>query len=481
MQIKLQPKIYIETLMNNYTQAICSDGRSFNIYLPSNLNGFIQTAYQDDLDQSSHHVIHLEGYCEYDEAPICPHCGCGRMHANIDVQSEIKHIPYGDTYTVINLTRKQYRCRKCGRTHIIDVPFKGQGHNITQDLYDFIVTRMQQGLTINAVAIEAGVHWTVVKDIHKKLLEDEYTVVDTDGKRKLIKPKQQATLLMIDEFKLHQGHDYATHIIDGNTGAVLWIAHGKKKQVVYDFIEHVGSEWMSHVKTIACDMNADYEAAFLERCPHLNIVYDHFHIVKNFNEHVVSAIRKDEQKRLCSEGKTEEAKRLKRSKYILLANRETLEKRDSDAGKIVQKGSKMFNIPEVKRKGGRIERLNAILDENKLLNTCELIKETLRYCYSEAESIPEMEHELNYIIMCCEDSGNEHLLWFKDFLKRHWEGILNYQIDRVSSGKIEGINNRIKTTRRQAYGFNDDDYFFLRIIADSHQKAIIRKNHASNK
>ena len=40
----------------------------------------------------------------------------------------------------------------------------------------------------------------------------------------------------IDEFKLHNGHRYATHIIDMETGHILWIAGGKKKQVVYDFI-----------------------------------------------------------------------------------------------------------------------------------------------------------------------------------------------------------------------------------------------------
>ena len=37
---------------------------------------------------------------------------------------------------------------------------------------------------------------------------------------------------------------------------------GKKKQVVYDFIEHVGLEWMSHVEAVACDMNSDFEEAF---------------------------------------------------------------------------------------------------------------------------------------------------------------------------------------------------------------------------
>ena len=35
------------------------------------------------------------------------------------------------------------------------------------------------------------------------------------------------------------------------TGHILWISHGKKKQVVYDFIEHVGLEWMDKGEAVA--------------------------------------------------------------------------------------------------------------------------------------------------------------------------------------------------------------------------------------
>jgi len=71
---------------------------------------------------------------------------------------------------------------------------------------------------------------------------------------------------------------------------------------VLDFCDFVGSEWMSHVEAIACDMNADFGRAFLKRFLHLDIVYDCFHIVKNFNEKVICKVRKDEQARLKEQG-----------------------------------------------------------------------------------------------------------------------------------------------------------------------------------
>ncbi|MCD5443201.1 transposase, partial [Lactobacillus delbrueckii subsp. lactis] len=83
-------------------------------------------------------------------------------------------------------------------------------------------------------------------------------------------------------------------------------AHGKKKAVVFEFMDHVGDEWMSKVEAVACDMNSDFEEAFKGR----------FHIIKNFNDKVVSEIRKDEQRRLAEEGSPEAAKLLKNSRYI---------------------------------------------------------------------------------------------------------------------------------------------------------------------
>lgn len=42
--------------------------------------------------------------------------------------------------------------------------------------------------------------------------------------------------------------------------------------------------------------------------------------------------------------------------------------------------------------------------------------------------------------------------------------VLNYFDHPISSGKIEGINNKIKTLKRQAYGFRDMGYFRLRLF-----------------
>ena len=124
-------------------------------------------------------------------------------------------------------------------------------------------------------------------------------------------------------------------------------------------------------------MNSDFEEAFKERYPKLDIVYDRFHIIKNFNDKVVSGIRKDEQRRLAEEGSPEAAKLLKNSRYILMSKRSTLVQKDEDArqGKLVSTASEIFNTPEIKAHVGNEVWYDELLEENKLFFTIDLVKD----------------------------------------------------------------------------------------------------------
>lgn len=97
-----------------------------------------------------------------------------------------------------------------------------------------------------------------VKSIHKSLLLSKFT---TDGKT-LAKPERQAKYLAIDEFKLHDGHKvrHRNHRLGNRVYSLL--SPWQKKAVVFEFMDHVGDEWMSKVEAVACDMNSDFEEAF---------------------------------------------------------------------------------------------------------------------------------------------------------------------------------------------------------------------------
>ena len=276
------------------------------------------------------------------------------------------------------------------------------------------------------------------------------------------------------------GHKYATKIVDLETGRILWIAHGKKKQTVFDFIEHVGEEWMGWVEAVACDMNSDFQEAFEEKCTHIQAVFDYFHIVKNFNDKVIGGVRKDEQKRLIAEGRAEEAARLKKTKYILTSSRSLLEKKDGEGehGKVIEKSGEIFRRAEVVRRTCYVDLYETLIRENKLLFTVDLIKEKLAEAYKLTDEAA-MANAVSEIVTLCHETGNCHFLWFEKLLDRHFEGIIAHATYKISTGKLEGINNKIKTLRRQGYGYPDDDYFFLKLF-DASRKTYVR-NQISHK
>ena len=59
----------------------------------------------------------------------------------------------------------------------------------------------------------------------------------------------------------------------------------------------------------------------------------------------------------------------------------------------------------------------------------------------------------------------EPLKKFARRLKDYLPGILAHCRWPLHTSLLEGINNQIKVIKRMAYGYRDDDYFFLKIRA----------------
>ena len=169
----------------------------------------------------------------------------------------------------------------------------------------------------------------------------------------------------------------------------------------------------------------------------------------------------------------EAARALKKTQYILMSNRSTLQKKYDDAasGRIIHKGSPLFKTEDIKRKSGYEAKYDTLLQENKLLFTLDLVKEKLSAAYTLADEA-RMAGAISDIMDICQATGNKHLLWFEKMLDTHFSGIIAHATYKISSGKIEGINQKIKTLRRHGYGYPDDEYFFLKIMDMSRKKYI---------
>lgn len=449
--------------------------------IPHGLDDFASMGTRTEKDKKGQDMFLFHGILRPDPLHFCPECR-NPMHVHNTFATTLRHLPFGPALTFIRFTRKQYKCPCCMKTVMEPVSFRSEHHRITKALEKYAEDLLEQGYTNKEVSSITGLGQGTVKDIDLVRLRRKYTESnqEEDGTLsvKLKKPDSQTKFLIIDEFKLHDNYKYATHIIDGETGHILWIAHGKKKQVVYDFIDHVGMEWMNNVQAVACDMNSDFQEAFEERCEWIQVVFDHFHIVKNFNDKVVSEVRKDEQKRLQDSGDIEGAKALKKTKYILSSKRRTLQLKDKEAGSVISKGSSMFNQPEVVRHGGYEKKYDELLEQNELLLTLDIVKDQLAAAYT-MKTESKMAGMIDDIIDTCRATHNSHFAWFANLLESHYEGIIAHATYCISSGKIEGVNNKIKTLRRQGYGYPDDDYFFLKCVDASYR--VYERNPPSHK
>lgn len=90
-----------------------------------------------------------------------------------------------------------------------------------------------------------------------------------------------------------------------------------------------------------------------------------------------------------------------------------------------------------------------------------------------------MAEKISNIMDICTVTKNKHLLWFRRILDAHFESIIAHATFNISAGRIEGINNKIKTLRRKAYGYPDDDYFFQKLF-DVSRKPYIRNPSSQN-
>lgn len=447
------------------------------ITIPSSLKGFINTKTTEVPTGTNRRIFLIDGTVkEREEDRICPECGA-RMHIHDTYNISLGHVPFGSTLSSVRFEKHRYSCPKCHSTCMQLIPFQAESHRITSSLHNYVMDLLEMGLTNKTVSEITGLGKNTVKDIDKERLLKKYT---TDCKH-LKKPERQAKYLGVDEFLLHKGHEYATIIIDLETGHILWLAYGKKKKALYDFIEFVGEEWMDGVEAVACDMNSDYQEVFEDCCPHIQVVFDYFHIRKNFNDKVVAEVRKDEQRRLYSEGRIEEAKMLKNTKYILTSNRQTLREKDekSKENNNANIETKIFTGGKQKEtRGGNEELYDSLLKENKLLFLSDMVKEKLSHAYT-LDNECEMAKEITEIIDICNESGNKHFRWFSNLLEKHFEGIIAHGTYKISSGKVEGTNTLIKTVRRKAYGYRDNDYFFLKIMDESRKENV--RNPKSHK
>jgi len=197
------------------------------------------------------------------------------------------------------------------------------------------------------------------------------------------------------------------------------------------------------IEAVASDLSAAYISPVRKNAPDAVYVFDHFHVVKLINEALDKVRRRivnQERAREKKEGVDGKSSVVKGTKYILLRNSE--------------------NLTDKKY----IDRLNAALELNRDLSTAYYLKEDARLIW-DCESKRQAFMQLDAWLSAARTSQIPELAKVADTVDSHRDGVLAYFDKPISTGPMEGINNKIKTLKRMAYGFRDDRYFTLRLLA----------------
>jgi transposase len=361
------------------------------------------------------------------ESPTCRCAACGgrAVLSRGHVERQFHSLPIGGRATFVVLPIPRVECRACGLVRQVRVPFADPRRSYTKS-FERYALELSRRMTIRDVAVHLGVGWDTIKDIQKR-----------DLSRRFAKPRlKHLRRIAIDEIAVAKGHRYLTVVLDLESGAVVFVGDGKGADALKPFWKRLRPS-RAKIEAVAMDMSAAYRQAVTAHLPGAKIVFDHFHVIKLFNEKL-SELRRAVYREATDVMHKEV---LKGTRWLLLKNPENLD---------VQKDEK--------------RRLEEALALNRPLATAYYLKEDLRRFWE----MPGQRFAtafLNDWIRRAEASGVRMLQQIARTLAAHRTGLLAYYDAMITSGPLEGTNNKIKTMKRQAYGFRDREFFKLRILA----------------
>jgi transposase len=354
----------------------------------------------------------------------CSQCGCEDVWIRGHQERTFRTLPIGLKPTFVTLDVARVWCPVCDSVRQVKIGFADAKKRYTRS-FERYALELSRHMTIKDVAEHLQVSWDTIKDIQAGNLQRRFS------KPKLHNLKQIA----IDEIAIGKGHRYLTIVLNLLSGAVVFVGEGKGVEALEPFWKRLRRA-QAKVKAVATDMSKAYIRAVRDNLPEAVHVFDHFHVIKLFNEKL-SNLRRELYREASSK---EERKILRGTRWLLLKNPENLEeKRDEQ------------------------QRLEDALRLNQPLAVAYYLKEDLRQIWSQRNKRT-ARRVLRDWIARARASGIRILIQFAATLEEHQEGILNYYNCPISTGPLEGTNNKIRTMQRQAYGFRDRAFFKLKIL-----------------
>ena len=342
----------------------------------------------------------------------CPVCG-KECSVHDSKERTWRHLNFFQYKAFIHCNVPRCKCNDHGVKQV-DVPWTRQGSGFTL-LFEAFVMTLVRNMPVNAVAKLIDIYSDRIWRIIDHYVAKAYESIDFS----------EITTIGIDETSSKRGHNYITLFVDIDTSKVLYATEGKDSSTIESFKEtfeaHNGNPLA--VENVSCDMSKAFIKGVGEQFENANITFDKFHVIKRVNE-AVDQVRREESK---------QNELLKGTRYIWLKNPENLtSKQQEEMEPLSKQNLKTLRAYNIKL---NLQEFYEISDEEAALS--HLKKWYFWATHSRLEPMKEVAY----------------------FIKRHWDGIIQYTKSKITNGVLEGTNSIIQSVKRRARGYGTTKHF----------------------
>jgi transposase len=344
-----------------------------------------------------------------------PRCSvCGRTCSGYDRVRDRhwRHLDVAGMQFHLRYDTRRVKCRTCG-VKVERLPWAEPGSWFTRPFEDHVgyLAQRSDKTTISSMM---RVAWDTVGAIIQRVVTRHEDGNALDG----------LTQIGVDELSYRRHHEYITVVVDHKRRCVVWAKPGKNADTLKSFFDELGTERCAKLEAVTIDMSAAYIKAVTECSPEAQLIFDRFH-VQRLVQDAVDEVRRDEVRAASTD---EERKQLKGTRWPLLKSFWNLSLFESG-------------------------RLSSLQRENKRLYRAYLLKDALvRVLDCRAEWLARAK--LDQWIRWARRSRLEPFKRVAGTLRKYAEGILAYVTSGLSNGRTEGLNGKIRTITRRAYGFH---------------------------
>jgi len=348
---------------------------------------------------------------------------------------ELRHLSILGRNTYIRIRPARCQCTHCAGKPVTTqtLSWYDQRSPHTKAYEEHIMLEMVNS-TVADVSIKEGLGY-------KAVMGAIYRYINTEVSWNEIK---SLDVIGLDEISLKKGHtDFVTIItarVDGKI-TILAVLKGRKKETVKEFLFSIPKQLKKTVKVVCSDMYDGYTNAATEVFENdVIIVVDRFHVSKLYRKDL-DGLRKKEMKRLKKELSEKEYKKLKGVMWILRKDVKGLT-------------------------GEELNILKCLFQHSPILELAYKLCNELTDIFEDDISKSVATRRINDWKKKVKASGLKRFNKFLSTLDKYWDKIINYFINRQTSGFVEGLNNKIKVIKRRCYGILNVKHLFQRIYLD---------------